>query len=199
MAINLDRQKILGAARQQFAKTGLRKTSLTDIAKPLGVGKTAVYHHFRGGKRELMEEVMRHEEEVLLNHLRRAIARESDPRKQLRALIVCKLNHGRQLRKLLAVSRDVGEEIASIYATRERSFNSEELSIIEEILKRGMAKKVFKPADPLQLAASLQMLARRVEMVLVFEMTPRTMEQQIDDLFDILFYGIAVPPKKKKS
>jgi AcrR family transcriptional regulator len=199
MAINLDRQKILDAARQQFAKTGLRKTSLTDIAKPLGVGKTAVYHHFRGGKRELMEEVMRHEEEVLLNHLRRAIARESDPRKQLRALIVCKLNHGRQLRKLLAVSRDVGEEIASIYATRERSFNSEELSIIEEILKRGMAKKVFKPADPLQLAASLQMLARRVEMVLVFEMTPRTMEQQIDDLFDILFYGIAVPPKKKKS
>lgn len=197
MAINLDRQKILDAAREQFAKTGLRKTSLTDIAKPLGVGKTAVYHHFPGGKRELMDEVMRHEEEVLLSHLRKAIARESDPRRQLRALIVSKLNHGRRLRKLFAVSRDVGEEIASIYATRESSFNNEELAMIEEILKRGISKKVFKPADSLHLAAVLQMIARRVEMVFVFEMTPRTMEQQIDDLLEILFYGIATATKKK--
>ena len=197
MAINLDRQKILDAARQQFAKTGLRKTSLTDIAKPLGVGKTAVYHHFPGGKRELMEEVMRHEEEVLLNHMKKAVARESDPRKQIRALIISKLNHGHHLRKLLDVSRDVGEEIAAIYANRELSFNTEELAIIEQILKKGISIKIFKPADPPHLAAVLQMVARRIELVFVFEMSPRTMEQQVDDLLNILFYGIAMAPKKK--
>ena len=61
MAITLDREKIIDSARQQFAKLGLRKASLTDIARPLGVGKTAIYHHFPGGKRELMEEVTHRE------------------------------------------------------------------------------------------------------------------------------------------
>jgi hypothetical protein len=41
------------------------------------------------------------------------------------------------------------------------------------------------------------MVARRIELVFVFEMSPRTMEQQVDDLLNILFYGIAMAPKKK--
>ncbi|MEN6466954.1 MAG: TetR/AcrR family transcriptional regulator [Syntrophaceae bacterium] len=190
MAINLDRNKILDEARKQFARMGLKKTSLIDIARPLGVGKTAIYHHFPGGKRELMEQVMRHEEEVLLSHIRTEVGRESDPLKQLKRMITSKLDHGQRLRELLDVPKDVGEEIASIYADRELSFNREELAMIKAIIERGMETGVLRRDDPLHLASVLQMMARRIEMTLVFEMSPKTMKQRIDDLFEILFYGI---------
>lgn len=197
MALNLDRQKILDMARQQFAKLGLKKASLTDIAHPLGVGKTAIYHHFPGGKRELMEKVMHHEEEVILDHMRAAVRKESDPRKQLQAMIISKMTHGQRLKELLDVPRDVGEEIALIYADRKLSYNREELTIIRGIIERGVEQGIFRSADSLRLATVLQMISRRIEMTLVFEMSPKVMKQQIKDLFDILLYGIVAMPEKE--
>ncbi len=197
MAINLDRQKIYDAAREQFARLGLRKTSLTDIAGPLGVGKTAIYHHFPGGKRELMEEVMRREEETLLDCMRAAIRKKTDPREQLRAMITSKLDHGQRLREFFHVPRDVGEEIATIYADRELSFNREELAMISAIMERGMTNGIIRRDNPLRLASVIQMITRRIEMTLVFEMSPKVMKQSIEDLLDVLFYGLVARPEEE--
>jgi len=197
MAITLDREKIIDSARQQFAKLGLRKASLSDIARPLGVGKTAIYHHFPGGKRELMEEVTHREEQTILGKMRAAIAEQEDPLEKMRAMITAKLLQGQRLRKLLDVPQDVGEEIEAIYADRELSYNREEFSMIREIIESGLEQGIFSGKNPERLTSILQMIARRIEMTLVFEMNEETMQGIIDDVLDILFYGIVVTANPK--
>ena len=199
MAINLDRSKILETARQQFAKLGLKKTSLSDITRPLGVGKTAIYHHFPGGKSELMEAVMHQEEESILTHMRAAILSESDPRNQFRAMIISKITDGQRLKELLDVPRDVGEEIALIYADRQLSYNRKELDLIKGIIESGVEKKIFFSPDPLRLASVLQAIMRNMEMTLVFEMSPEEMKQLLNDLLDIIFNGILVASEKNRK
>ena len=51
----LDREMILNEALTVFGRLGFRKASISDIVRPLGVGKTAIYHHFPGGKNEIID------------------------------------------------------------------------------------------------------------------------------------------------
>ena len=46
MQENLKRQAILGAAHDQFKQYGLRKTSMDDIAKSLGISRASLYSYF---------------------------------------------------------------------------------------------------------------------------------------------------------
>ena len=84
MATTLERNRILDACLAAVARHGFRKASLTDIAKPLGVAKTALYHHFPGGKRELMNAVIQREEDIVLQAMRETIEVKDNPEKMLR-------------------------------------------------------------------------------------------------------------------
>ena len=194
MAMTLDKNKILDAARIVFARHGFRKASLSDIVRPLGVAKTAIYHHFPGGKGELIHEVLRREENILLNLMEQTIAGISDPREQLRSLILGKLKHFHSLRELLDVPHDVGEEMARIYDDHERSFHMKERAIICSLIRRGQDDGIFRLMDPDRLAKGVQIVLHRLEVPLVFDMkTAEDMEREVDDLLDILFYGIINP------
>lgn len=190
MATLLDRNRILDAARTVFARHGFRKASLADIVRPLGVANTAVYHHFPGGKEEIFHAVINREEQAVLGDMQQALSSAADPPRQLRALILAKLTHFQQLRELLMVPRDVGEEVAQLYATHETTFRASERAMISSLLRKGQAAGFFKSVDPDNLAKNLQTVLNRLEVPLVFEETPDKMEQEVDDLLQLLFYGI---------
>jgi TetR/AcrR family transcriptional regulator, cholesterol catabolism regulator len=52
------RDRILDAAEALFMKKGYSSVTLRDIALPLGLNHSSLYHHFPGGKEELFTEVM---------------------------------------------------------------------------------------------------------------------------------------------
>ena len=186
----LDKQKILEASIRAFAKHGFRKASLTDITRPLGVAKTALYHHFPGGKRELIHAVIRSETDLILREMQNAIAAEADPRRQLRAMILAKLTHFHHLKELLDVSQDVGEELAEIYYSQERAYHDAEEHLILNILQYGCEKGYFSITDPHATALSICVVGHYFERSFVFEKSPDDMEKTVDDLLNILFYGI---------
>lgn len=193
MGISLDRDKILNAALIVFARQGFRKASLNDIVRPLGVAKTAIYHYFSGGKRQLMDELLQREEDIVLDKMRRSISEQEDPRHKLRVLILTKIRHFRNLRELLNVPQDVGEEMASIYLNHEMSFHAEERKMIQDILNCGQRKGMFRSTDPSRLAENIQLVLHRLAVVLIFEGDMTAMERGVDDLLDILFHGIMNP------
>ncbi|MFA5180260.1 MAG: helix-turn-helix domain-containing protein [Syntrophales bacterium] len=190
MAGTLDKNRILDAARTVFARHGFRKASLADIVRPLGVANTAVYHHFPGGKEEIFHALITREEESVLADMKLAVSCQEDPPRQLRALILAKLIHFQQLRELLMVPRDVGEEVAQLYAAHETSFRASERDMITSLLRKGQASGLFRPADPERLSKSMQTVLNRLEIPLVFEETPDKMEHEVDDLLELLFFGI---------
>jgi len=164
-----------------------------DIVHPLGVTKTAVYHHFPGGKEEIFHALVIREENAVLADMEDAVAAQQDPPAKLRALILAKLTHFQQLRELLMVPRDIGEEVAQLYAAHETSFRASERAMIAAILSEGQRTGVFRAINTEQLAKNVQTILNRLELPLIFEDTPDTMEREIDDLLYILFHGILTP------
>ncbi|MDQ5985315.1 MAG: hypothetical protein CSYNP_01023 [Syntrophus sp. SKADARSKE-3] len=189
-SFTLDKNKILDASRIVFARHGFRKASLADIVRPLGVAKTALYHYFPGGKRELIKAVIQREADMILCEMRCAIDKEQDPRYRLRALIVSKLTYFHQLRELFEISQDVGDEIAQLYYTNEKAYHEAEQDLILEILMNGCEAGYFSIADPRATALSIRVLLHHFERSFVFEKNRDEMEKTVDDLLNILFYGI---------
>ena len=190
MAISLDRNKILDVCRAEVARHGFRKASLTDIARHLGVVKTALYHHFPGGKRELMNAVIQREQDIVLHEMLETIKIKEDPKKMLRNLILAKLTHFSRLRELFDVIIDVGEEVAKIYYEHKTTFQTAELDMIQSILQIGQEQNVFQHANMTRLASIIQSDLHYLELPLVFN-SSEDMEQIVDELLAILFYGIA--------
>jgi hypothetical protein len=88
------------------------------------------------------------------------------------------------------VPRDVGEEVAQLYATHETTFRASERALISSLLIAGQKSGIFRTLDPEHLAKNLQTILNRLEVPLVFEETPDKMEEEVDDLLQLLFYGI---------
>jgi outer membrane protein TolC len=94
------RQKILIAARQQFARFGYAGASMSQIAEAAGVTKAALYYHFPA-KAALFRETAQH----ILASLRRGVTEKAegieDPLARLRALIHAHLDQFMERRDLI--------------------------------------------------------------------------------------------------
>jgi len=200
MAVRLTREQIIEAARSLFARHGLKKTSLADIARRLGVTKAALYYHFPGGKLAIADAALEQEEAKALEAMRRAVDGEQDPRRQLRALILARIDHLEELRRVLEVTGEVAEEFTELYERRERRFNEEEQAMLEAILRRGQRAGLFRRAKVRRLARGLQTALRRVHVDLVYhreeDEDPR---RAVDEVLDLLLYGIATPAARSRG
>ncbi len=189
MPTTLTREAILEAARRALARYGPRKTSLADIAEPLGVSKPALYYHFPGGKREILEAVLEAEGEAVLEAMRAAVAAEDDPRRQLRAAVLAKVRHVRGRREVLELGEGVTRELRALWETHEWRFKQGERRLLAEILARGQETGVFRAAPRERLARAIQSgLADLVAGCL--EEPGRDPEAAVDEMLDVLFYGI---------
>lgn len=188
----LTRERILETARSALARYGPRKVSLTDVARELGVTKAALYHHFPGGKREILGAVFDAEGDRILARMRAAAAAAKDPRDRLRAAVTAKLGHLAGLRELLGVGEAVGREIQELCELQERRFAAGERTLFEEILEDGQRRGIFREASRERLARGLQSALHDLETTLVFA-GPEEMESTVDELFDVLFHGIVRP------
>jgi len=186
----LDRETILDAALRVFARVGFRKASISDIVAPLGVGKTAIYHHFPGGKNEIIDACLGREEEAILVEMRAAVDRHQEPRDQFRALVAAKIEHIQVLRSVLEISGEVGHEIGRLYREHARRFTLHEQSLIESVLRRGQEMGVFRPSNPQRLARALRDLLAHAEIEVAFDSDAAASQDQIDAIFELLFYGL---------
>ncbi|RMG44465.1 MAG: TetR family transcriptional regulator [Acidobacteria bacterium] len=200
MAVRLTREQIIEAARPLFARHGLKKTSLSDIARRLGVTKAALYYHFPGGKVEIADAALAEEEAKVLEAMRRAVEGERDPRRQLRALLLARVAHLEELRQVLEVTGEVADEFAELYERSERRFNQEEQAMLEAILRRGQREGLFRRANVRRLARGLQTALRRVHVDLVYHREEdEDPERAADEMLDLLLYGIAEPASRGRG
>ena len=72
------RQKMIQSAALLFRERGIHGTSFADVLEHSGAPRGSVYHHFKGGKRQLAEETIRWAGEFMLAGMA-ATLREHDP------------------------------------------------------------------------------------------------------------------------
>ncbi len=177
------RETILAAAVELFARYGYHAAPLRDIARMAGIQAASIYYHYANKQAllvEIMETYMRH----LNANLERIIREQSGPLERLREAIA---NHIRlhtsfkneffiidtEIRALEGANRDY------IIALRDHYEH-----LIQEILRDGMERGVFKPSDIK--VTSYALIAMCTEVATWFRPGGRLGVQQVIDLYSQL-------------
>jgi hypothetical protein len=84
----------------------------------------------------------------------------------------------------------VGEEVARLHEAHETAFRTSERILIARILAAGQEGGLFRKIDLDALAARVQFVLNRLELPLIFEESPEKMTRELDELLDLLLYGI---------
>ncbi|MCK4753631.1 MAG: TetR/AcrR family transcriptional regulator [Calditrichia bacterium] len=147
------KMEILHAAMQVFAQKGVVKSKIIDIATTAGVGKGTIYEYFRS-KEEIFTSAYTYFFQTMESMVQEALSKEDDPLKQLELILTISLD----------AFRHMGEEFADImmefWAEGIRNKNLDILDainlkgvysnyrkMIQQILKKGIEKGMFKPMD----------------------------------------------------
>ena len=155
------KMEILHAAMQVFAQKGVVKTKIIDIATTAGVGKGTIYEYFRS-KEEIFTSAYTYFFQTMESMVQEALSKEDDPLKQLELILTISLD----------AFMHIGEEFADImmefWAEGIRNKNQDILDainlkgvysnyrkMIQQILKKGIEKGMFKPMDTKSTASIL--------------------------------------------
>ncbi|MCK4422001.1 TetR/AcrR family transcriptional regulator [candidate division WOR-3 bacterium] len=185
------RELILKIARKLFARYGLKKTSVDDIASEAKIGKATIYYYFKS-KQEIFKTVVDRELAILKDAIKEAISKEESPQGKLRVFVLTRISRMHELVNLNRVTRDiVTEMLPDLEKVRESHFR-EELNIIKEILNEGVKKGVFKVRKIGLTALAMISALKGLEYPWTMEGKPLDIEKSVDALLQILFAGIEV-------
>lgn len=184
------RQLIVEAAQELFARFGLAKTTMADIARACGKGKSSLYYYF-ASKEQVFAAVIDKEVSGLKDSIARAVAKADTPREKLRAFTMARLIYlGQKADQYTAIK----EEHLRHYGFIEdltREYSHWELQFIQGILQNGLEQNHFRPLDPPKVARALFFALKGFEYPWITGMSQREMKRTVDVLLEVIFQGIA--------
>lgn len=137
-------QEILKAAKLLFSKYGLKKTTMEDVAKQVGKGKSTLYYYYPG-KNELFEAVVKEEFHNAVRKIRLAVNEQNTSKAKLQAYLVSRLKLREEYNNLSNVVFDeIFDHLKEIFRLK-HEFTSIHIDFIKEIVKSGVQAGDFKP------------------------------------------------------
>ncbi len=138
------RDDVIAASRRLFTRYGHRKTSVVDIAREAGLCKATVYNHFPGGKGQIITEVARHEQHVLMEKMRRAVGAAAGPVEALRAFFETRVREIQRLYEAYHAERGDFILFMPLVVRLIDESREEESLMLRNILEAGAAEGVFR-------------------------------------------------------
>ncbi|MBW2610491.1 MAG: TetR/AcrR family transcriptional regulator [Deltaproteobacteria bacterium] len=187
-------ESILNTARKMFARYGLRKTSIEEMARMARVAKATIYSYF-GNKDQVYLHVLRWEKDEIVEKVSSLVDQEALAPDKLITFVKAKFRYMRQATNILNLDREGVENLLpSAESIRNELFESE-VNIIHSILKDGVEKGVFHINDFLLTARAIAHALRGFELNWLVQESEEKVEHYLDELMGILFYGM-MPEKK---
>jgi len=180
---------ILKAAQEIFSKYGYKKTTLDDIARYIGKGKSALYYYYKN-KEEIFEAVLAFEVIQLRDELFNALEAEKNPQDKLRRYILKRMELFHNLVNFYgAIQQEYLENLSVIERIR-KQYDIQEHEMISEIIKDGVDQGKFVSKNISLTASAIIMAMKGFEYAFSKEKDMKKLENDIDQLLEILFYGI---------
>ncbi len=184
------RADIIQVASRIFSKQGYKKTTMEEIARTAGMGKSSLYYYYKS-KEEIFEAVVVKEAQDLKRHLEKVIHTNKSPQERLKDYIMFRLYHQRAVSNFYKVlNEDSYEQMKFVKRIRSK-FEDEEYKMVYNILDEGIKKGLFvlKGAD-IGTIAFITML-KGLELPLFLNKYSRSEKENIlDDLIRVVFYGM---------
>jgi len=128
---------ILSAARRVFQKWGLNKTTMEDIAREAGKGKSTLYYYFKS-KEDIFEIIALEEIESITHKARRVMSQISSAKEKLKSYITISMTEIKQTVNLYPIVRgEINGNKEFIDKISSRIDKQDEI-MIAEILKQGI-------------------------------------------------------------
>lgn len=182
-------QKILDVAFLLFARQGIRKTTIEQIAAAAGIGKGTIYLSFKS-KDEIFTAIIRREAHLFFQTLRRAVRREQSAVGQLRTYIQTSIRSVADLMDTYRVSQELREESRHYIETLRQELLIVEQSIIEGIIEFGCEQGEFRVADIPFVSITIAIAIHTLEAPWLYPGYEVNSEEKADDLLNLFINGI---------
>ena len=161
------RELILEEALGQFSEKGFAGTSMSEIAKPIGITKAALYKHFES-KQQIFDEIIAESEkryteifEKLSIHFADDSSRDADVYSSISIEGLCESvlmfvrfsmsdEYSRQVRHMLTISQFQSSELSGMYTKR---YVDAMLRYDERLFEQLIRSGTIRQGDPKALAA----------------------------------------------
>jgi len=180
---------ILDTAKKMFARYGLRKTSIDDVARMARVAKATIYNYF-GSKDRVYLEVLHREMDEIVEEISSSVAQKKLPTDKLTTFVKAKFRYMRQAINILNLDREGIEKLLPSAESIRNELFDREVHIIHSILKEGVEKDVFNLNNLFLTARAIAHALRGFELNWLVQESEERIEYYLDELMAILFYGL---------
>lgn len=182
--------RLLREARSIFARYGYNKTTVDDIAKAAGKGKSTFYYYF-SSKEEVFKAVIEKEANLFRASLIESISIEASPIDKVKNYILTRLLSFKELVNLFtAISGDGMDQISFIEDVRKK-YEQEQVNIIKMILMESINNEEVNVDDIDLVTEAMAVILKGLEYHLMFNPNEVVgIESRVDKVLDLVFKGI---------
>jgi len=183
------RDQIVEAARQIFSRYGFKKTTMDEIAHRVSKGKSSIYYYFQS-KEDIYKAVIEKEATIIRDELTSAVSNADNPVDKLKTYVAVRMRTFHAMANFYeAIKNEFLTHLDFINKIREK-YDKEEMQMVENFLKEGVIRNDFN-LDNTELAAVAIVTAMKGLEIPLFKYNNQlNLEERIDHLLNILFYGI---------
>lgn len=153
MSISKTRQTLVDVARQLFAKNGIEKTTMNDIAIASGKGRRTLYTYFNR-KEDIYSAVIESELERLSDKLDEVATMRMRPQEKIIELI---FTHLHQIRESVVRNGNLRAEFfRNIWTVEQvrKKFDADEIALFRKVYSEGKAEGEFD-IDNIEMVADI--------------------------------------------
>jgi len=163
---------------------------MEDIARALRMGKSSIYYYFKG-KEEIFQAVVDREADLLRVKIKEILDGAQPVTEKLRTYVKMRMDLIKQLSNYMEILKN--DDLMNLELTEKfrKKYDNEEITIVTQILEEGTKKGELKVKDLNLSALAIVTAMKGLEIPLVTStMGIESLNMVIDDMLDILFYGI---------
>jgi len=185
----LKRDHIVTMARDVFKKYGYKKTTMNDVAKMAGKGKSSIYYYFES-KEAIFKSVILSEATIYRNKIIESINNIDNPHEKLKRYIMIRLQTDRILSNFHKAINDPDLRQIKFVKKLKDLYDREEFSIFRGILRDGVKKGYFEVYDLKHAAVGIVNAMRGIESTLLLNPDDPQLESKVENILNIVLYGI---------
>ena len=185
------RTKILNAAQAVFTRFGYGKTTMDDIAREMGKGKSSIYYYFTS-KEDIFRAVIEKELLCMKNRIADEISGKTDSREKLKTYVVERMNGLKNLKNLYHIIQTEFQGQRDFVNQTRQITDQEEIKIVTAILDQGVQEGTFHLEDTFLTAIAIVTALKGMEIPLLISEKDgeNLLDQRLDRLLDVLFFGM---------
>jgi AcrR family transcriptional regulator len=189
------KERILIAAEEMFAYFGIQKTTMEDIAKKAGMGKSSLYYYFKS-KEDVFAEVIGKDSIRFKDQANRAIADGHSPQEKIANYILIRMIHLKELKNYYStLTKEYPMHFAFVETAR-KDFNEFEINTLSLLIEEGVEQGIFAMNSVETAVRIFAICLKGLEYTFLTNDLPGDIEKDSRLMLQILFKGIEVHGKK---